>query len=625
MADVIVQLNRTLVHNRVASGKTLQRALGATLGFSLAGITLLLPLLEIPAAARRDLVCLALGLWLVGWLVAPSFTGGPELTGQFFRLHPVRPSILTRGLLVAAGTGLPAMVGLAAFATIVVAAIPQGLAAIVVSVPASLLSVLVLIVAARLTAIWFAAVSKSRVGAVISSIVTAAIIVLAQHSWILLIAIMIHVESGLPAALATVLAALPSSWGLLAVDASGDGDWGLALTGIGALAALAALLYLCWTRVVTIAPLRASVVRAPKHESTPPVSGLRKELLGWRRDSLRLQDVVLPVAYAIGTTTLPLVIGFGGLLPFTGVALVLLGAATTCNLYGASGTSLWMLLLSPGALREDVRARQVAWLIVFGGLGAVFTAIGCLLSPDPALLPWALCSFLALIGAGSGLAVLLSVHALVPVADPHTTRHAPAGHSDLTGPAFVAIAAALTLTAPTAGLLTAATLTNAESLWWGSIAIAGATAVLTPWVLGSAAIRRLTLRGPELMHNMRSGSSGSAADPGTHARQIGSDDVPAAKDRSPRVSGFESMGPIESVGFWTLFIAAILAAVPQGLVAVIHLLADSGVTGWFIALSLPEDAQLPAAVSFLLLGLVFAAGATRIFTRARTRTKEQKQ
>ncbi|WP_309134041.1 hypothetical protein [Cellulomonas sp.] len=620
MADVIVQLDRTLVRNRVAGGKAAQRALGATLGFSLAGTTLLLALLEIPPAARRDLVCLALGLWLIGWMVAPSFTGGPELTGQFFRLHPVRRSTLTRGLLAAACTGLPAMVALAAFATIVVAAIPLGPGAVLVSVPATLLSVLVVIVAARLTAIWFAAVSRSRVGAAISSVVTAAIIVVAQHSWILLIAIMVHAETGLPGGLGTALAVLPSSWGLLAVDAAGGGEWGLALALLGALAALGVLLYLWWTRVVTATPLRASVVRAPRRATASPVSALRKELLGWRRDSLRLQDVVLPVAYALGTTALPLVIGFKGLLPFTGVALVLLGVATSCNLYGASGTSLWMLLLAPGALREDVRGRQLAWLVVFGGLGAAFTAAGCLLHPDPALVPWAVCSFLALLGAGSGLVVLLSVYALVPVADPHTTKHSPAGHSDLTGPGFVAIAAALVLAAPTVGLLAAATLAGDGWSRWGPVASACATAVLAPWVLGRAAIVRLSQRGPELMHTMRSGTTDDAADAETDESGIGTD-ATAERDRVSRVSGFESMRPAESAAFWTLFIAAILTAIPQGLVATIHLLADSGITGWFVALSLPEDLQLPAAVAFILLGLLLAAGAARIFAHARARVE----
>lgn len=622
MADVIVQLNQALLNNRVTSGKTAQRALGATLGFSLAGITLLLPLLDIPPAARRDLVCLALGLWLTGWLVAPSFTGGPELTGQFFRLHPVRRGVLTRGLLAAACTGLPAMIALAAFAAIVVAAIPLGTGAVLISIPATLLSVLVVIVAARLTAIWFAAVSRSRVGAVVSSVVTAAIIVVAQHSWILLIAIMVHVETGLPGGLGTALAVLPSSWGLLAVSVAGDGEWGLTLTLLGALAVLGLLLYLWWTRVVTVAPVRASVVTAPLNDHVPPVSALRKELLGWKRDPLRLQDVVLPVAYAIGTTTLPLVIGFGELLPFTGVALVVLGVATSCNLYGASGTSLWMMLLGPDALRKDVRARQVAWLIVFGGLGAAFTVAGCLLHPEPRLLPWAVCSFLAVLGAGSGLVVFLSVYALVPVADPHTTKHSPAGHSDLTGPAFVAIAATLTIAAPTVSLLWAATLTNTGGLWWGAIASACTTAVLAPCVLGPAAIRRLSQRAPELMHQMRSGPADDTADPDTPAREIGSDST-NADDRATRMSGFESMRPAESAVFWTLFIAAILTAVPQGLVATIHLLADSRATGWFVALSLPEDLQLPAAGAFILLGLLLAAGAARIFAHARARAREQ--
>ena len=112
MVGVIVRLHLALSRHRMTRSKAAQIGLGATLGFALAVATVVLAFLRVPDAARVDLLAVALGLWLVGWLVAPSFTGGPELTGQYFRLHPVPRGTLTRGLFAAAWTGLPAIADL---------------------------------------------------------------------------------------------------------------------------------------------------------------------------------------------------------------------------------------------------------------------------------------------------------------------------------------------------------------------------------------------------------------------------------------------------------------------------------------------------------------------------------
>src|SRR5699024_6783750 len=99
---------------------------------------------------------------------------------------------------------------------------------------------------------------------------------------------------------------------------------------------------------------------APARRRGVQPSPVHKELLGWWRDPLRLQDVALALAYALGTCALPLILDFGALLPFLGVATVLLGAATSSNLYGTDGTALWMVLAVPGSERQDVRGRQLA-------------------------------------------------------------------------------------------------------------------------------------------------------------------------------------------------------------------------------------------------------------------------
>jgi len=636
MVAVIVQLHRSLARNRMSAGKAAQVAVGATVGFTLAASTVGLVLLDVPAAARLDLIAIALGLWLVGWLVAPSFTGGPELTGQYFRLHPIPRTTLAGGLFAAAWSGLPAMVALVAFGVLVAIAVPLGPPAVAVAILTAVLSVAVLILAARLAAIWFAAVSRARLGAAISSTVTAAIIVAAQHSWILIVAVVVHLDTGLPGGLGTALGALPSSWGLAAVAAAGAGDWAVAAGAVLGLAALGAVLFLAWTRVVTAAPLRAAVVRAPSRRRSAPMGTTRKELLSWRRSPLRLQDVVLAVAYAVGTCALPLVLDFPGMLPFLGVAAVIMGVATCSNLYGADGTALWMTLAVPGAERAEVRGRQLAWLIVFGGVGAVLTAAGLLLHPDPVLLPCAVGAFLAVLGAGAGLLVLLSVYALVPGRDPHTAKYSPADQGDETGPAFLAIFLTLALAAPTIGVLLAGQLTGNDTLRWAGVAVGALTAQLAPVLLGSAAARRLAARGPELLHRMRSGPAAGATvravEPSTLAQirtAWSAEEAGAAESAEPDaatkgVSGFEAMRTGEALLFWALYVGAILATVPQGLVAAGHLLAGSDATTWFVALRAPEHLQWPAVAGFIVLGVLLAAAATWIYARARRRVRRER-
>lgn len=615
MVGMIVRLHLALTTNRMTGGKAAQLILGASLGFVLATATIVLGFVELPSASRADLVAVVLGLWLLGWLVAPSFTGGPELTGQYFRLHPISRGTLTRGLFVAAWTGLPVMVALVAFAVLIALAAPLGPAAVLVAVPSTILSVSMLVLAGRLAAIWFAAVSGSRLGSVISSVVTAAIIVVAQHSWLLVVAIMVHLDTGLPGALGAALRALPSSWGLVAVMAAGNGEWTTVAGALCGLGLLCVLLYLLWMRVVTTAPVRSATVRAPARHRPVHPSATRKELLGWFRDPLRLQDVALALAYAVGTCALPLILDFGGLLPFLGVAAVLLGTATSSNLYGTDGTALWMTLAVPGSERQDVRGRQLAWLLVFGGLGAVLTVLGLLLHPDPALVPWALGAFLASLGAGAGLVVVMSVYALAPSRDRRQAKHSPADQSDETGPAFATLFLSLVLMLPTLGMLLGGQLSGRQWLLWGGVGAAALTAVLSPLLLGAAAAHRLATHGPELLHRMRSGP--------TLPRQPGADvsSRPGQTSSGTLGAGFEAMRGHEALAFWALYVMAILAIIPQGVVAGAHLLAGSDVTSWFLALHLPPGQQWLAVVGFLALGTALVWTATLIYTRARSRIR----
>ncbi|MFD0560507.1 ABC-2 type transport system permease protein [Stackebrandtia endophytica] len=611
MVGVIVRLGFALNRRRMTAGKAANLALGATIGSLLAVGTMTIAFLDLPHHTRIELLAVVLGAWLLGWLVAPSFTGGPDLTGQHFRMHPISRRVLVSGLFAAALTGMPAIVAAVAFCALIAVAVPLGIGATLVAIPATVLSVAVLIMAARLAGIGFAAVSKSRLGAAISATVTAVIIVVAQHSWILIVAIAIHLETGLPSTMATVIRAIPTSWGLIAVESAGAGDWLPAVGALMALTLLAAVLYAAWTKLVTAPLIAVSAARAPRRIRSSRSGPVSKELRAWIRDPLRLQNIVLATTYAIGTCALPLLLDFGGFLPFLGVAMVLMGAGTGSNLFGGDGTALWLTLATPGTEAREVRGRQLAWVTVFGGIGAILTAVGIALYPDPVLLPWVLATFIAVVGIGAGLVVFVSLRMLVPSRDPHLVKHSPADHGNQTGPAFMMMALVVLLAMPTVGVLILGQTTGNMFITWAGAAAGIGTALLITAIGGRLAARYLAAKGPELLQRMRSGSSPkSSTDTGT----------PDGIDQ--KISGLEAMRPGQSLSFWLLFVIGIIATVPQGLVSGGHILAGTDITGWFVALHMPTHLQWPTVGAFIMFGLAAAGGALLILLQARRSARE---
>ncbi|WP_165970183.1 hypothetical protein [Nonomuraea terrae] len=130
----------------------------------------------------------------------------------------------------------------------------------------------------------------------------------------------------------------------------------------------------------------------------------------------------------------PLIFGFTAGFPFVGAASALMAAATCANSYGQDGTALWLTLTVPGKEKADVRARQLAWLTVFGPLTLALTLACCLLHGDAALVPWALAATLAALGGGSGLLAWVSVVALVPGPSSSAARRTRFGSSPCTYP-----------------------------------------------------------------------------------------------------------------------------------------------------------------------------------------------
>lgn len=138
---------------------------------------------------------------------------------------------------------------------------------------------------------------------------------------------------------------------------------------------------------------------------------------------------------------------------------------------------------------------------------------------------------------------------------------------------------------------------------------------------------------------MRSGPLRQAADPDApgaldHARAALRGEVlePSGEEVSdaagevaahPGPSAYDALTLGEQRVFWLLCTLVPITLIPQGLVAIGHLLAGSDARIWFLALWLPEPWRWPAAVGFVVLALVLAAVAVSIYRRGRGRLGQQ--
>lgn len=551
-------------------------------------------------ASTGPLLALVFAGWLAGWVFGPIQTGGGDFVRpEWFAMVPTSTRRLAVGLLVAGCAGVGAVITAVACIGLVVYGARLGLGAALVAVPAAVLLVVALMALSKLASELLGSTARSRITLEVTAAQYGLFVAAMFAGWFVLPQFLdaagaLGADGGtLPPAARTVVLALPSGWGVVAVEAAGRGDWALALLVLLGLASLVVVVVGRWAQLLERRLARpagggVSRPRAGSRRRALPASPLGavvgKDLRSWWRDPRRGVEVRSALWAGLFITAAWWVLE-PAVLVFCGVIVAFLGAMSSVNVYAMDGTALWCTLLTPGAERVDVRGRQVSWLLIFGPAATLLSVVGLVAAQAWWAIPWVLALVPAVLGAGAGLIPLLSVVALVPETDAHKRSGNPAETGgDATGVYFAMFFALPVLVAPTAALLALSVTRGQPDLAWLAALVGVTTGAACTWGFGAVAARRLAARGPELLLAMRVGPSRSTA----------------SSDEGAEMSRGQSwlMGLLTTVSMVSIF--------PQGLIPLVMVVAgvDDDTPSWFLARHAPVPLQIPVAVAFIVVGLL---------------------
>lgn len=325
-----------------------------------------------------------------------------------------------------------------------------------------------------------------------------------------------------------------------------------------------------------------------------------RELMYWFREPRRAIELRVAILSAVFIALIPLFVGWDQLAPFMGAILVVMAAVVSSNSYGLEGSALWLTLMTPGAVRIDVRAKQWAFLALFGPLAALTMVVPVLVTGMHWTWPWLL-SFVPA-GLGSGAGVMILVAALHPVPVPAAARRSGnlMASGDTTGPAYITLLLVLLLSMPGLAVTGLGVQESSVPLQVAGVLLGSGIGALTFWWGGRRAIRKLETEGPEVLSLLRRGppadtTADVADEPGTARLPVSAQVI---------------------VGIcWTL---AAIALFPQAIIPAVFKLTNRDDPVWFLPLHLPEPWQWPAIVAMLLIGGVFAIAALTISRRYET-------
>jgi len=514
VARVLIQMRAAIMRRATSGRRWIGVALLALLVTLLAVTTLLAGLVRYryPGAGADVVATLSLG-WLLGWIAGPLLTGDDAaLRMDYFKLLPIPPGRLARAMLGAAFANVSLVFSLIAFAALIALGSRSGVAAALTGVAATALDLVLAVVASTVAIAAFGPTISSRRGRDFGTILLALTITLLSLASGLVPLVAKRLTDGHSPVLAAVVRILPSGWGAVAVDAAGRSDWGLVALALGGLVALIAVLVVAWppllARRLTMSARggrqRAHAARTgePVLPSTPLGAVIGKELRMYSRSVLR--SVMLMISFLVGVLV-GVLSALGGKtegLPFAGLLFTVIAAACFTNFYGDDGTSLWLTLVVPGAVRPDVRGRVWAWFLVVGPAGLLITVVFTAISGQTWSWPWVLAGEPAMIIGSAGLLALIGVVSVnAPDADggPSPARVLKTHLALIVIPVVTLFPAAALLFAGAAG----------HSLWlrWLAVPVGLAWAA---WLCRYSVVRaqrRLQIQGAEIFARLRTSAS----------------------------------------------------------------------------------------------------------------------
>lgn len=608
MTQTLVRMNLSVLRHSRQSLTSFWTVLGVLMALGTVGLALL----DVARAVKVDLLVGALAVWGLVMAVAPMLgSGGQGLRAEHFALLPIPPRRLATGLLGAALAGIgPAIVLLALLALPVYGFQLSALAGLV-GIAAALLQWVLVVLLARVVHGGTGAAMQTRLGMELVAFQFGLMFAMFSVGWFALepvfTQINLLVSEGWPPLVSTLLRALPTGWGVVAVDAAGRGDWLLALGGLIGLAALIAALLAGWSALLA----RGTTARPTTHALQRGVSGrlfrrlpatptgavIAKELVAWQRDPWRALELRVALWTGLLIGAIPLLIGQRELLPFVGMVIAWMGGIVSCNLYALDGSALWQTLLSPGAARHDVRGRQGAWLLIFGPVSLAATALFTALSGLGWIWPLVLALTFATLGSSAGLLVYLAVQSPAPGIDPHLRRNPMDSSGDTLGQAFLMMFLVGLLQLPALAVVVQGLASESLALQWAGVLVGLATGALVAWWGGRAASRRLQAAGPELFNLLLRGASPQAPD------ERSTSGFDKAWNSLPR--GKKIVAQICLSLCWLPLFA-------QGLAPLVLKVAGVDVKSWFLAMYVPEAYQWPVIFGMIALGAAMLVIALQI-------------
>ncbi|WP_420271825.1 hypothetical protein, partial [Occultella aeris] len=416
----LISLKFAMLRNSSAG----MRKAGWVVGALLVAATWAAAALAADDGVRHSTLTLVFAMWAVGAMLGPVImSGAGVLRPDYFTLLPVTRAALGRGLLVSVFVGVAAAYVLAALLAGTWHAVALSPATAVLAVVGAALTWIFVITLSRLTYGALGAAMRSKLGIEIAGVQFGIMFAMMFTGWIVVSvavqSVPVLLREGLPAGpITTVLDAVPTSWGLLAIEAGAAGRIGTAVAWLVALAALDAVMVVATVLLLVPRSQRITARRGRPRSvrlvagrgllpATPTGAVIGKEMRQWRRDPWRALESSTGLWSGAIIGLFALLAGYTApLAAFSGVIVALMLGLAGCNLYGQDGSAVWQNVVGESAdsVRADVRGRQWAMALIFLPRAVVVSVVFLVLGGAWWAAPYVLALVPAAIGAAAGAA-----------------------------------------------------------------------------------------------------------------------------------------------------------------------------------------------------------------------------